>query len=230
MSKAWNRIDMTGWVMKEHGVETSRLTVIKQVESRKDSSGATRGFWLCRCECGNEIITDGRHVRNGSVRSCGCLQKEVVADNGRNSVDKRRTHGMTGTKLYHTWWNMKARCFDPNNKKFDCYGGRGIVVCDEWKDSFENFMLWSISNGYSDELTIDRIDVNGNYEPSNCRWVAWKEQCRNKRNNKIITIDGEAKCLQDWCNQVGISPSTVEGRWKRGWDDKKAIFEPVRRK
>lgn len=120
---------------------------------------------------------------------------------------------------------MKQRCYNKNRDCYDNYGGRGIIVCDEWKDSFSNFYFWAIKNGYSDDLTIDRIDVDGNYEPNNCRWATRKIQDNNRRTNRYITIDGITHTLEEWIDIYGMSKNTVRQRIKRGWDDNDLFLE-----
>lgn len=135
----------------------------------------------------------------------------------RNSDGTFKTkHGKKNTKLYPVWCAMKERCYNTNNKKYSRYGGRGIVVCDEWKDDFQSFYDWSIANGYREGLTIDRIDNNGNYEPANCRWLTRAEQNRNYSRNHLITYQGETKCLTDWADEFGINRGTVLYRLKAG--------------
>ena len=159
-------IDLTG---KKFG----RLTVVGY--SHKDSHGAC--YWECVCKCGSPLIVRGQNLRSGHTQSCGCLQKERVAV-------ANMTHGLKGTRLYRIWIDMKGRCYNPKATCHKDYGGRGITVCDEWKDNFQAFYDWAMPNGYRDDLSIDRIDVNGNYEPSNCRWATASEQQKNKRKNK----------------------------------------------
>ena len=135
-------------------------------------------LWLCRCDCGNKKVIIGENLRKGSTKSCGCLNREkhITSPN-------RRTHGMCGTRIHRIWKAMRNRCNNPNTPDYKYWGARGIKVCDEWND-FQKFYDWAMTNGYSDTLTIDRINVNGNYEPTNCRWITNAEQQRNKRNNK----------------------------------------------
>jgi len=149
-----------------------KLSVIKRVENNKHG----KSQWLCKCECGGTKIVSGRGLNSGDTRSCGCLR--------RNSGFK---HGLRFTRQYRILQNMKSRCYNPKATKYINYGGRGIKICDEWLDEekgIENFYNWSIENGYSDDLSIDRIDNDGDYEPDNCRWVTYKEQNLNKRNNR----------------------------------------------
>lgn len=131
---------------------------------------------LCRCDCGTERIIQESNLKGGRTRSCGCLRKEV-------STTLATTHGKSNTRLFRTWMNIRNRCGRSTASDYKYYGGRGITICDEWMRSFEAFYNWAMSNGYHEDLTIDRIDVNGNYEPSNCRWVTMKEQAHNKRNS-----------------------------------------------
>lgn len=130
--------------------------------------------WECKCDCGQKAIALGEDLKSGSTKSCGCLRSE-----GNNYK-----HGLTGSKLWNSYRAMKERCYLPTHIHYKNYGGRGISVCDEWRNSFEFFAVWALRNGYKEGLTIDRIDVNGNYEPNNCRWATMKEQQQNKRKNK----------------------------------------------
>lgn len=133
-------------------------------------------------------------------------------------------------RLWVIWKSMRNRCKNPHHKNFRDYGGRGIKVCDEWRNSFQSFAEWALANGYSDILTIDRIDVNGNYEPSNCRWVDAKTQCRNRRNNRLITFHGKTKTLSEWAEIKRIPVSTLHVRLKHGMSIEDALTTPVRKR
>ena len=134
-------------------------------------------FWLCKCDCGNERIVSSKSLRNGMTKSCGCLNKEMT-------IERSTTHGLTNCRLFRIWMNMKTRCYNPNYKQRKDYGGRGICICGEWLSAFKCFYEWSMAHGYSDELSIDRINNDGNYEPGNCRWATIMEQRHNQRNTK----------------------------------------------
>lgn len=137
---------------------------------------AGHGYWKCRCTCGNVKIIRGADILNGKTQSCGCLQRERTS----NANAKHRLHD---SRLYNIWCGMKQRCFYKNHVRYHRYGARGITVCDEWKNDFQAFYDWSMSHGYADDLTIDRINNDGNYEPSNCRWATPKEQYKNQSNH-----------------------------------------------
>lgn len=161
------------------GQKFGRLIVLAQCPS--DSRGEAR--WECICECGNRTVVLGSHLRNGRIRSCGCLAKELAAKRCRESPTRGNTkHGGCHTRLYETWVNMKTRCLNSRTKAFKWYGALGVSICPEWMD-FDGFRRWAVSSGYNDDLTIDRINPFGNYEPSNCRWVPKSEQRANQRRS-----------------------------------------------
>lgn len=194
------------------GKKFERLTVIKRVENSK--SGQTR--WLCKCSCGNETIVWGCHLRNGHTRSCGCMQKEKL-----KQIKHYKKHGLHGTRLYRIWNGIKNRTTMYNNN-YKNYNARGIRICTEWQE-FEPFYNWAIKNGYQDNLTIDRIDVNKNYEPSNCRWATMKEQQNNKRNNVYLEHNGEIHTLTEWEEKLNMNKGTLKNRIKRGWSVERAL-------
>lgn len=170
---------------------------------------------ICKCDCGNIVALEPVHWDRGIVKSCGCKRRELSSQNST-------VHGFSGDRLYHVWLNIKQRCYNPNSQSYENYGGRGIYMCNEWLESFENFHDWAVENGYDydapfGECTIDRIDVNGNYEPSNCRWVDAVTQANNKRPSsewksrahKTWEINGVTKTRKEWCIIYGIDLPTA---------------------
>ena len=176
-----------------------------------------RSWWVCKCDCGK--IVELQTFRFFEYKSCGCLEKA----NKANLAQHTRTHGMTETRLYGIWCGIKDRCYNPNIEHYDRYGGRGIIVCDEWKNSFEAFADWAYSAGYDERLngktqSIDRINVNGNYEPNNCKWVTQKEQMRNTTRTVFIEYHGDKIPLSAFCEEHGITYSSFVTRHiKRGF-------------
>lgn len=202
-------IDLTG---QRYG----RLVVLR----RSPKSGTNKGvYWLCRCDCGKEKYIRGANLRNGTIRSCGCYQKEMESE-------WNKTHGMSSTKLYKIWKNMKARCYNPRVDRYPHYGGRGISVCKEWH-MFIPFRDWAFSSGYKEGLSIDRIDVNGNYSPCNCRWVTMKEQALNKTTNHLIAYHGITRSITEWAKAFGITYGTMHDRLKSGWSMEKISSTPL---
>lgn len=189
------------------GMRFGRLTVI----GIDDSKHTKKTYWICQCDCGNISSHRSDGLLAGNIKSCGCYKREQ--DSIR--VAKNHKHKQSGTRLYAIWQGMKARCYNQNNLSYQNWGGRGIEVCDEWKDDFACFYKWATENGYGEDLTIDRIDNNGNYTPGNCRWVPQKTQARNRRSNLSITIGRETKSLVEWCEIFKLPYGTVNARYKR---------------
>lgn len=196
------------------GNRYGRLVVLSVVDSEAGTDVPTK--WLCKCDCGNTTEVRGCNLKSGGTLSCGCLRRE-------HSSKRAKRHGQTGTRLYVIWQHIIGRCTRKTDNAFKWYGGRGVTICAEWLNSFEAFRDWAMANGYADKLTIDRIDVNGNYCPENCRWVSIAEQQRNKTNNTFVEYDGKCKTVGDWSETFGCFPSAVyreilvrEGR-VHGW-------------
>ena len=203
-----NLIDLAG---KRYG----DLIVVK----RADNTSSGLAMWECLCDCGKTTIVRGSSLRNGTVKSCGCLRY-------RKKPSLR--HGMSHTKLYWVWSNIKKRCYNVTDPAYKNYGGRGIKMCDLWKDSFEAFSEWALNNGYVDGLSIERKDVNGDYCPENCEWIPFNEQQNNRTTCLLYTYNGETKNLAEWCKCFGIPYMTAYtriNRWK--WDFERTISEPV---
>lgn len=179
------------------GNKYGRLIVIER-DGRKNK----RTTWRCKCECGNEKVIAGADLKSGRVHSCGCLKKELMAA-------KQTTHGMCRTRLHAIWGNMKARCYNDNNKEYHRYGGRGIKVCEEWCNDFIKFNEWAISNGYREGLQIDRIDNDGNYEPSNCRWVTKKENGNNTSKSIRIQDGNMWVTVEEYARKIGKNKDAV---------------------
>ena len=199
------------------GQKFGRLTVIERVENAKDGQAC----WLCKCECGNTKRVKARDLRRGNTRSCGCLQKEYMES------DWNKTHGFRHTRIYKIWTDMKQRCFNSKDTHFRQYGGRGITVCDEWKDNFMSFYNWSMANGYTDDLTLDRIDNNKGYSPENCKYATRQEQANNRRSNHFLTYNNETHSLSDWSRIMGIKYSALLNRIRRNWTIERALTTPV---
>jgi hypothetical protein len=193
------------------GKKFNRLTVIKHHGINK----WRQHTWECKCDCGgNRLVypTSGS-LNSGNSKSCGCLQKEAVIQHNKDLS----THNKTNTRLFHIWHGMKLRCSNKKSKDYKNYGGRGITVCDEWINDFKVFYDWAINNGYSDELSIDRKNVFGNYEPDNCRWSTDKVQFNNKRVNRYITINGVTKTVVEWAEEYNIGSKTLLYRLNNKW-------------
>jgi hypothetical protein len=176
-----------------------------------DDRGDRRTYYVCQCDCGNIKSVRSDSLLCGAIRSCGCIKKEQ----DRVNLEANHSHKMSGTRIYEIWQCMKKRCYNPHDARFDRYGGRGITVCDEWKESFQAFYDWAMQNGYSEELTIDRIDNDKGYSPDNCRWASQREQARNRATNIKITIGNSTRTLTEWCEIFDVNVGMVNARYKR---------------
>lgn len=192
------------------GQKFGKLTAIKPV-GRNKNGGCT---WLCKCDCGKEKIASSSSLLKGGTKSCGCLATSVRIENMKKL--NGFYHGHSNERLYRIYKCMIYRCTNHNSDDFKYYGGKGITVCEEWLNSFEEFKNWAVGNGYSDKLTLDRMDSDGNYEPSNCRWVSMKEQSNNKGCNVIITFNNESHTLKQWSEILGVNYYTMHKRYKAG--------------
>ena len=207
----------------EIGQRFGLLTVITVFRGEKG--------WMCRCkcDCGNVKDILKSSLITGRTTSCGCYSKRRVHE----------THSKgnyTNTRLYHTWENMKARCLNKKNPEYHNYGGRGILVCDEWRDDFLKFRVWALNNGWNEyhkrnEISLDRIDVNGNYEPSNCRWSTYKEQVNNQRRSRRWIYNGESYTLLELSEKFNINSMALRSRlYSQNLDVKMAIEKPLQKR
>lgn len=214
-------IDLTG---QRYG----RLVVLKLYEVRDNPCGHKYKVWLCKCDCGTIKPVIQGCLRNSETKSCGCLQKELLSE-------RQKTHGKTNTSLYKAWCNMKSRCETKNRADFNDYGGRGIKVCPEW-EVYLNFEKWALENGYNEEkingknvLSLDRIDVNGDYCPDNCRWATYSQQANNKRNTRRFCYSGKNMTAREWAIETGIPYRTLVGRLHNPkWTIERALTQPVK--
>lgn len=208
MSKSFKK-DLTGQ-------RFGRLTVLEFVPNESSYS-----YWLCKCDCGNTKIIESYNLRSGHTTSCGCFHSERTSK-------VHKTHGGTDSRLFRIYRKMKDRCLNPNSNRYKIYGGRGIKICEEWLNDFIVFRDWSLSHGYTDDLSIDRIDSNGNYEPSNCRWVTSKQQARNIKTNLFVNYKGKQITLAEAAELTGINYGSLWDRYLRG-DRGERLFRPVKK-
>lgn len=211
-----NLIDITGQ-------RFGHWTVLR----RAGSSARGEPLWLCRCDCETELARDGNSLRRGLSKSCGC-----TANEGRKAANKTHGESDRGGKQaasveYRAWQSMKRRCGNPRDSGFAHYGGRGIAVCERWRDDFLAFLA-DVGRRPSPDHSLDRIDVNGNYEPGNVRWATRVVQMRNRRSTVLITVNGVTRCAKDWATALGGSTRLVVARIARGWSPEAAISEPIR--
>lgn len=207
-------IDLTG--QRFH-----RLLVLKRADSL---SSVGRVQWDCRCDCGNEVVIPGLHLKTGNTKSCGCQRVDSSRANGK----ARKTHGMTRSPEYRAWQSMKDRCYNEDCENFKNYGARGIVVWHTWMKSFNNFYR-DMGPRPGPDYSLDRIDNNGNYTPSNCRWATAEQQANNRRTNYLVELDGEVRTLSQVAKETNIPLPTLATRLKKGLDIKGAIIRKSHR-
>ena len=199
------------------GKKFGKLTVVSEMDE-KGRQGNT--LYSCMCDCGKVKQALGVELRRGGIKSCGACNRDAIRERGVVLYKDR---------IYRIWDAMKQRCYNPNNLAYHNYGGRGVGICSEWRHNYLAFLRWSNSNGYAEKLEIDRIDNDGDYEPSNCKWSTHTEQQRNRRDNLYITINGVTKCLQEWSIDSGINHGTLQRRYSVGWRGEK-LLSPVNKK
>lgn len=218
-----NRLDLIGQ-------RFGKLVVVEYAGTKTYANGNKFSLWLCKCDCGRTKIAIGANLKRGTVTSCGCAVKEAARIRGTKGNLK---HGHHGERLYNVWKGMKERCNNENHVSYKNYGGRGIGVCEEWNEDYSSFYNWAINAGYDEnakrgELTLDRVDTNGDYCPSNCRWVNQRVQANNRRYNVRIEYNGEAKTLSEWEEDTGLDRRLLYERiYTYHYDVEKAFTKPV---
>lgn len=202
------------------GRKFGRLTAIKLTGKQN-----RKNLWLCRCECGKETIVTASHLLAGHTKSCGCLASENAA---KASKIKNTKHGLHKSRIYRAWINMRARCLNPKEQHYPDYGGRGIKICQRWLNSFKNFL--DDMGAPPEGTSLDRIDVNGDYCPDNCRWASNEVQANNRRNTVYLEYQGKTKPLSVWAKEMKIKRDTLSDRiFRSGWDIEKALTTPTKR-
>lgn len=181
-------------------------------------------LWLFKCDCGKEVILPLNYVTSGDTKSCGCYRKKVAEKRGKSSSK----HNMVNSRLYTIWSGMKQRCYNKKKNNYMYYGDKGITVCKEWKDDFINFYNWAITNGYKDTLTIDRIDLKGDYEPKNCRWATIKEQNNNTSKNHWIEYNEERLTMSQFSEKYKIPYQVLKNRIRYKWSIDRIINTPFK--
>lgn len=216
-------IDLTG---ERYG----RLVVVCRAGDRFTKLGARITMWACRCDCGKFVDVAAQSLRKGVSRSCGCYSADVKRERLiKRNQENATMNGRSKERLYAIWAAIKRRCYSTTDDFFGNYGGRGIGVCEEWRNNYEIFRKWAYETGYDDtaaygECTIDRINPDGNYEPSNCRWVRAKEQANNRRSNRVYVGFGKSQNIQQWADEYGIKYRTLHQRLRvNGGDIEKAV-------
>ena len=199
------------------------FTIISEVDKRND-----KRYFLCKCDCGNTRTERLVALRAGEIKSCGCLKCETDRKNIRKCNSEHPNYSVHNSyykKMYGNWHDMKQRCQNPNSAAFNWYGERGISVCDEW-NKFKPFMDWALRSGWEEGLTIERNDVNGNYDPSNCTWIPKNEQSNNTRRSRVLTFRGKSQNITQWSKDLGFGRGVIRKRLINGWNVEKALTTP----
>jgi hypothetical protein len=186
-------------------------------------------YWFCKCDCGNEVVREASVLKDKKrISMCiDCRKKE--SRKFFLESNPKKSHGMTGTRIYKIYCKIHERCYNINYPERHLYGGRGIEMCDEWKNDFSTFYKWAMENGYNDNLSIDRIDSNGNYCPENCRWANNYEQANNKRNNIVLTYNGETMTMSEWARKLNLPYSTLADRRRKGKSVEEILYPKKKR-
>lgn len=208
------------------GARNERLEVI-DVFFKEDKRGKKVKYFLCKCDCGNEKLVRSDGITSKRIKSCGCLAKELASQKAKEMGLNNKKHGMSRSRIYKIWDNMRERCNNPNHTRYEEYGGRGITYDPKW-DSFSNFYE-DMKEGYSDDLTIERIDVNDNYYKENCTWLTMTDRQANKQNTDFLILNGESKRLVEWADILNIPAQTLRSRKRRDWNDFDTLTKPVRK-
>jgi hypothetical protein len=195
------------------GLRFGKWTVIKRGEDHITGSGNRFTTWDCICDCGTRKNVIRNSLTSGRSTSCGCEHREIQKKIAKNNFS---THGCTGTRLYNIWNGMKKRCYNNNASNYNDYGGRGIFICDEWLNDYQVFKTWALQNGYTDSLSIDRINNNDGYYPENCRWVDRVTQCNNRRSNVEYNVFGKIMTLSECAREYGINYKSLHKKIKAG--------------
>lgn len=213
--RAANFIDRTG----------HRFGKLTAIRSMKRPERPKAVYWICKCDCGNETVVFVGHLTHNHTTSCGCHHLKRASESHYKHGHSGNGGKRKASTEYESWCKMKERCCNPENPSFHYYGGRGIKICDRWLESFQNFIddMGSKPPG----MSIERIDVNGNYEPSNCKWATRYEQSNNRRNNIRVEIGGVTKNLTQWCVELGLNKGAIHGRLAKGWPPLEALQTPV---
>lgn len=200
------------------GQKFGRLTAVRYIGKSKGK----QTMWECLCDCGNTVNVQQQNLKNGHTKSCGCYNIDCI-------MERQRTHGETRTRIYRIWHDMNYRCSSPKHRSYPLYGGKGVKVCDAWRD-YETFRDWAFQNGYEDGLSIDRIDSEKDYCPENCRWATDTEQANNTNRNRYYTIDGVTDTLANLCRKYNMPYATISSRLRDGWDIVDALTLPIGQK